>query len=102
MSEMRASGQENQTKWGKDKKKKLDDAKKLLREISRTTPEFRTEILLDRESIAHDFLHLEIANLGPIGPGLNLAPTLNNARKDHHPSAARRDPRFLQHSLIER
>lgn len=74
MSEMNASAKNNQTRWRRDKEKKLNDAKRLLWAISRTAPEFRVEILLDRETIAHDFLLLEIANIGSIGPGLDLAP----------------------------
>ncbi|HYZ75695.1 MAG TPA: diacylglycerol kinase family protein [Chthoniobacterales bacterium] len=74
MSEMRASAKNNQTKWRRDKKKKLNDAKRLLWAISRTAPEFRVEVLVDRETIAHDCLLLEITNTGSIGPGLHLAP----------------------------
>jgi diacylglycerol kinase family enzyme len=74
MDEMRASQKKNDSKFRSVAHKRLADAKKWLWSMAKETPTFEGEILLDAEKISGEFLLVEIANIGLIGPSLDLAP----------------------------
>ena len=74
IGEMRASQKKNGSKFRSVARERLADAKKYLWSIAKETPAFEGEILLDAEKISGEFLLVEIANIGLIGPSLDLAP----------------------------
>ena len=74
MDEMRASQKKDGSKFRRVAHKRLADAKKYLWSMGKETPTFEGEILLDAEKISGELLLLEIANIGLIGPSLDLAP----------------------------
>jgi diacylglycerol kinase family enzyme len=74
MDEMRASQKKNGSKFRSGAHKRLADAKKYLWSMAKKTPTFEAEILLDAEKISGELLLFEIANIGSIGPSLDLAP----------------------------
>lgn len=75
MGEMQALQRKNGAKLRSVARKRLADAKKFLWSIARETPKFEGELLLDGEIMSGEFLLFEIANIGSIGPGLDLALT---------------------------
>jgi diacylglycerol kinase (ATP) len=74
MDQMRASQKKNDSKFRSVAHKRLADAKKYLWAMAKETPTFEGEILLDAEKISGQLLLFEIANIGSIGPSLNVAP----------------------------
>ena len=74
MGEMQASQKKNGSKFRRVAHERLADAKKYLWSIAKETPTFAGEILLDAEKISGELLLFEIANIGSIGPSLDLAP----------------------------
>jgi diacylglycerol kinase (ATP) len=73
MSEMRNLQKKNGSKFRSLIGERLDGAKKYLHSMAKDISTFGCEALLDDENISGDFLLLEIANIGLIGPSLNLA-----------------------------
>jgi diacylglycerol kinase (ATP) len=74
IGEMRASQKKNGSKFRSVAHKRLADAKKYLWSMAKETPTFEGEILLDADKISGELLLFEIANIGLIGPSLDLAP----------------------------
>jgi diacylglycerol kinase (ATP) len=74
MNEMRALQKENGAKLRTGPRKRLANARKYLAALAKNISPFGCELLVDEEPIKGEFLLLEIANAGLIGPRLNLAP----------------------------
>jgi diacylglycerol kinase family enzyme len=74
MNEMRSLQKENAAKLRTGPRKRLANAKKYLAALAKDFTPFECELLADDEVVKGEFLLLEIANAGLIGPGLNLAP----------------------------
>ncbi|MBV8483884.1 MAG: hypothetical protein JO077_13590 [Verrucomicrobia bacterium] len=75
MSEMRSLQKKNGSKFRTVARDRLADAMKYLGSMAKETLKFEDEVLLDGEIMGGEFLLFEIANIGSIGPGLDLAPT---------------------------
>ena len=74
MNEMRALQKENGAKLRTEPRKRLANARKYLAALAKNISPFECELLVDEELIKGEFLLLEIANAGLIGPRLHLAP----------------------------
>jgi diacylglycerol kinase (ATP) len=74
MSEMRNLEKKKGSKMRLTPQDRLADAKKYLSLLAKEMPESKCEFLVDNEIVTGDFLLLEIANIGLIGPSLELAP----------------------------
>jgi diacylglycerol kinase (ATP) len=77
MKEMRALQNENSAKLRTGPRKRLANARKYLAALAKNISTFECELLVDEELIKGEFLLLEIANAGLIGPRLHLAPAAN-------------------------
>ena len=72
MAEMRVLQKKNGSKFRSLARDRLADAKKFLWSMAKETPAFNAEILVDGEIIREELLLFEIANIGWIGPSLEL------------------------------
>jgi diacylglycerol kinase (ATP) len=75
INETRALQKENGSKLRTVARKRLADAEKYLLSMAKKISAFESELLLDDETMRGEFLLFEIANIGLVGPGLDLAPT---------------------------
>jgi diacylglycerol kinase (ATP) len=73
MEEMRALQKKNGSKFRSVARDRLVRAKKYLWSMAKETDAFEAEILLDGENISGEILLFEIANVGSVGPSLDLA-----------------------------
>jgi len=73
MAEMRVLQKKNGSKFRSLARDRLADAKKFLWSMAKETPAFDAEILVDGENICEELMLFEIANIGWIGPSLELA-----------------------------
>ena len=74
MSQMRLLEKKKRSRLRLSPEKRLSEATKHLAFLAKEFPAARCELLLDDEIISGDFLLLEIANVGFIGPNLELVP----------------------------
>jgi diacylglycerol kinase (ATP) len=74
MSAMRAAQKKNGSKLRSLSRERLGKAKKYFGKWAREAPDFDCQLLLDDEPENGEFLLLEVANIGRIGPRLDLAP----------------------------
>jgi diacylglycerol kinase family enzyme len=72
MSEMRLLEKKKRSRLRLSPEKRLSEATKYLALLAKEFPAARCELLLDDEIVSGDFLLLEIANVGFIGPNLEL------------------------------
>jgi diacylglycerol kinase (ATP) len=77
MSEMRTREKEENSRDRLTPAERLSGALKHLRLLSKEYPESSCELLLDGEPVAGNILLLEAANMGLIGPNLNLIPDVD-------------------------
>ncbi|HYZ73070.1 MAG TPA: diacylglycerol kinase family protein [Chthoniobacterales bacterium] len=77
MSIMQNLQKKNGSKFRSLAGERLAHAKKYLRSMAKDISTFGCEVLLDNENISGDFLLLEVANMGLIGPSLSLATTVD-------------------------
>jgi len=75
MSAMRIAQKKNGSKLRSLAQGRLNQAKKYLWQMAKETPKFECQLLVDDETESGEFLLLEAANIGLIGPSLDLAPT---------------------------
>jgi len=73
MEEMQTLQKKNGSKFRSIARDRLAAAKKFLWSTAKETPAFEAEILIDGENVSGEILLFEIANIGSIGPSLNLA-----------------------------
>jgi len=73
MEEMRVLQKKNGSKFRSGARDRLANAKKFLWSMAKETHAFEAEILIDGENISGEILLFEIANIGSIGPSLDLA-----------------------------
>jgi diacylglycerol kinase (ATP) len=73
MEEMRMRQKKNGSKFRSQAQDRLAEAKQYLWSMAKETPAFDAEILVDGEDLSGELLLFEIANIGSIGPSLNLA-----------------------------
>jgi diacylglycerol kinase (ATP) len=74
MSEMRLLEKRKNSRIRLSPEKRLAEAIRYLARLTKESSGADCELLLDDEIVAGDFLLLEIANMGSIGPNLDLAP----------------------------
>jgi diacylglycerol kinase (ATP) len=74
MSAMRNLEKRKGSKMRLTPQDRLADAKKYFSLLAKEIPESKCELLLDDKVVTGDFLLLEVANIGLIGPSLELAP----------------------------
>jgi diacylglycerol kinase (ATP) len=74
MSAMRAAQKKNGSKLRSLSRERLDKAKDYFGKWAREAPDFDCQLLLDDAPENGEFLLLEVANIGRIGPRLDLAP----------------------------
>jgi diacylglycerol kinase family enzyme len=79
MGEMRAREKKEKSRRRLSPEKRLSEALKHLRLLAKAFPEARCELLLDEQIVAGDILLLEIANMGLIGPNLELVSSVDPA-----------------------
>jgi diacylglycerol kinase (ATP) len=73
MEEMRVLQKKNGSKFRSVARDRLANAKKYLWGMAKDTQSFAAEILIDGENISGEILLFEIANIGSVGPSLDLA-----------------------------
>ena len=74
MGEMRAREKKKNSRANLTPAARLSDAVKYLRALAKDHPESSCELVLDDKALTGDFLLVEVANMGLIGPNLNLIP----------------------------
>jgi diacylglycerol kinase (ATP) len=79
MSEMRAKEKSEKSRTRLSPEERLSLALKYLRQQAKEFPEARCELLLDDQRLAGNFLLFEVANMGLIGPNLELVPSVDPA-----------------------
>jgi diacylglycerol kinase (ATP) len=77
MDEMRAREKRKNTRNCLTPEERLTDAIKYLRSLAKDYPESMCELVLDDTVLSGKFLLLEVANMGLIGPNLNLIPNVD-------------------------
>jgi diacylglycerol kinase (ATP) len=79
MSEMRIREKKAQSRSRLSPEERLSEALKHLRLLAKAFPEAKCELLLDEQTVAGDILLLEVANMGLIGPNLELVSSVDPA-----------------------
>ena len=79
MGEMRAREKKEKSRSRLSPQERLLEALKHLRLLSKTFPEARCDLLLDEKRIAGNILLFEVANMGLIGPNLDLVSSVDPA-----------------------
>jgi diacylglycerol kinase (ATP) len=79
MSEMRAREKSEKSRVRLSPEERLSLALKRLRQQAREFPEARCELLLDDQRLAGNLLLFEVANMGLIGPNLELVSSVDPA-----------------------
>jgi diacylglycerol kinase (ATP) len=77
MGEMRAREKKKNTRNRLTPAERLSDAIKYLRSLTKDYPESMCELVMDDTVLSGKFLLLEVANMGLIGPNLNLIPNVD-------------------------
>jgi diacylglycerol kinase (ATP) len=77
MTEMRAREKKKNSRAILTPAERLSGAIKYLRSLAKDYPESMCELVLDDEILTGNFLLLEVANMGLIGPNLNLIPNVD-------------------------
>ena len=77
MGEMRLRERKRNSRDRLTPAERLAEAVKYLRLLAKEYPESPCDLLLDNEPVAGNFLLLEAANMGLIGPNLNLIPNVD-------------------------
>jgi diacylglycerol kinase family enzyme len=77
MGEMRMREKKKNSRDRLTPEERLVRALKYLRSLAKDYLEFRCELLLDDQVVSGHVLFLEVANMGLIGPNLNLIPTVD-------------------------
>src|SRR5258708_13217356 len=77
MGEMRMREKKKNSRNRLTPEERLARALKYLRSLAKDYPEFRCELVLDDQLVSGHVLFLEVANMGLIGPNLNLIPNVN-------------------------
>ena len=73
MEKMRVLQKKNGSKFRSVARDRLANAKKFLWPMAKETQAFEAEILVDGENVSGEILLFEIANIGSVGPSLDLA-----------------------------
>lgn len=76
MGDMRMREKKNKSRNRLNPEERLAGALKYLRSLAKDYAEFRCELLLDDQIVSGHVLFLEVANMGLIGPNLNLIPNV--------------------------
>jgi diacylglycerol kinase (ATP) len=79
MGEMRAREKKEKSRSRLSPQERLSEALKHLRLLSKTFPEARCDLLLDEQRITGNILLFEVANMGLIGPNLDLVSSVDPA-----------------------
>jgi diacylglycerol kinase (ATP) len=79
MREMGSLEKEKRSRIQLSPEERLTDALRTLRQITKEYPETKVELQIDDEIVGGDFLLLEIANMGLVGPNLQLLPDVDPA-----------------------
>jgi diacylglycerol kinase (ATP) len=79
MSQMRAREKTEKTRARLSPEERLSRALKYLRQHAKEVPEATCELLLDDQRLIGDLLLFEVANMGLIGPNLELVPNVDPA-----------------------
>jgi diacylglycerol kinase (ATP) len=77
MGEMRMREKKKNSRNRLNPEERLAGALKYLRSLAKEYAEFRCELLLDDQTVSGHVLFLEVANMGLIGPNLNLIPNVD-------------------------
>src|SRR5260370_3982010 len=77
MGEMRMREKKKNSRNRLTPEERLARALKYLRSLAKDYPEFRCELVLDEQVVSGHVLFLEVANMGLIGPNLNLIPNVD-------------------------
>src|ERR1700749_341608 len=77
MTEMRAREKKKNSRSRLTPTQRLSDALKYLRALAKEYPESMCELVLDDKILTGNFLLVEVANMGLIGPNLNLIPDVD-------------------------
>jgi diacylglycerol kinase family enzyme len=77
MGEMRMREKKKNSRNRLNPEERLAGALKYLRSLAKDYAEFRCELLLDDQIVSGHVLFLEVANMGLIGPNLNLIPNVD-------------------------
>ena len=77
MGEMRMREKKKNSRNRLTPEERLARALKYLRSLAKGYPEFRCELVLDDQVVSGHVLFLEVANMGLIGPNLNLIPNVD-------------------------
>jgi diacylglycerol kinase (ATP) len=77
MTEMRAREKKKHSRANLTPAERLSGAVRYLRSLAKDYPESTCELVLDNEILTGSFLLLEVANMGLIGPNLNLIPNVD-------------------------
>jgi diacylglycerol kinase family enzyme len=77
MGEMRMREKKKNSRDRLTPEERLARALKYLRSLAKDYAEFRCELLLDDQIVSGHVLFLEVANMGLIGPNLNLIPNVD-------------------------
>ena len=77
MVEMRAREKRKNSRASLTPAERLSGAVKYLRSLAKEYPESLCELVLDDEMLTGNFLLVEVANMGLIGPNLNLIPNVD-------------------------
>jgi diacylglycerol kinase (ATP) len=77
MGEMRMREKKKNSRQRLSPEGRLARALKYLRALAKDYAEFRCELFLDDQIVSGHVLFLEVANMGLIGPNLNLIPNVN-------------------------
>jgi diacylglycerol kinase (ATP) len=77
MGEMRIREKKKNSRNRLTPEERLARALKYLRSLAKDYPEFRCELVLDDQVVSGHVLFLEVANMGLIGPNLNLIPNVD-------------------------
>jgi hypothetical protein len=79
MGEMRIRERKEKSRSRLSPEERLSEALKHLRLLAKTFPEAKCELLLDEQRVEGDILLFEVANMGLIGPNLDLVSSVNPA-----------------------
>jgi len=77
MEEMRAREKRKDSRAHLTPAERLSEATKYLRSLAKEYPESMCELVLDDKVLTGDLLLVEVANMGLIGPNLNLIPQVD-------------------------
>ena len=77
MGEMRIREKKKNSRNRLTPEERLARALKYLRSLAKDYPEFRCELVLGDQVVSGHVLYLEVANMGLIGPNLNLIPNVD-------------------------